>query len=714
MVSVIAQTPITDKNELDDINNFPSVSPQLSLGSSAPGTVEITNPDEIKAIESSKDLYPMDKHGTIYNALQSAYTFPGAVSSAVMGIPDDISAVKKEIKKGGYLNAANQLAMGVPEAGAALLNIPHGVLSGIGKMDIPLISNSANTWANLIGSPLQAEKDLEKKGNALPETKGQEVLRGIGGLAVPGKLLSGAENMASRLLMGGAYGAGAGADPVQSALGGELGFRGGQALGAGVSKLVKPKIKVNPSDLDAELNASKAQVDSHKNYLNELKASGASATPEQTQGKIQALSDQIQQHKNIVNQLDANPEAFEGKPVEVASNHANQAVLDTKKDILDQESKLKSALGNGQQFGRKLASGVMNVIQSRKENLGKLYKDLENKFSKIEVPYESENDKSDVINEAKSNANDFMNFVPDKDDVWSWDENNGSLENLNKYKPGEKSTINGSDLLKHWKLLRDLAYQAKNQMKNTDLDPVERRKWGEKYPALKDSEDKIYKLLENGIDKPLLDSQHALDNQWYKQVASFYPSRVYRRMRNEGMSPSNLISSIDSNKNHHMVMQELLQTHPELAKLAVGQHYADSDNQINSAKFTNYNEAIEPYLNQIPNVKKLRNQYRELHRNLNESIDNKEKIDRHKPAQIHIEKLDDLHDDLLKKRNIYKKQLEAVKKEKNLMKRLKDAEDAKKKYEKEHASIMKKALGYVISAGAYGIKHKLFGYLNHK
>ena len=241
-----------------------------------------------------------------------------------------------------------------------------------------------------------------------------------------------------------------------------------------------------------------------------------------------------------------------------------------------------STLPAGATHESALGEGLDKYIINKRNSFNPIYEGIKNRASQINITPPDISDLSDMPQYSSDLAD---SLTPKSTDTANEDKigAENALNILNTQNTSTPEQINGSDLISLYKATRDAANRATSVAKafNTGEDiKIPARAKANRLNAIKG---RLQQTMQNNFPSDLMNNLNETDTAYGQQVMPFYRNRSFNMISKEGTVPGNFIKSIAGNKPQRVIMQQAIQSDPELTRLALGQKYAGKpQNLINS------------------------------------------------------------------------------------------------------------------------------------
>ncbi len=519
---------------------------------------------------------------------ESTLSAPGAALQSLMRLPEHVGAGAEYSKKEPWYKSAGQLGIGGVEGVAGLLSAPQvGGRYLAEKFSTP--ESSVYKGLHETPTPFELLRQYEAKGGVAPTKKGEEELRALGQLLLSRKMPF-IPSKAGRIGVTAASVAGQGGDPIHAAL--------GAVVGEKAAKLPKkvPEWVKQTSDkygLEDKILKSEEELADSESSLKTAQAQAGGKSPEGLKVKSKNLEQKINELTNNLEKMTpkngaiTNPKAMIPNLSHETNLQNAAAVLEEAKGNTNEAHKMQAMqLGAGQNFRERASPLIHGGVEEIKSSIRPLYTSVDQDLINQNVMIPNTDRATQVRGEVDRLINKGI-LAPESDAIYD-----RILQQFIEKLPGnEFDIVPASEFVQMYKSARDLARIARSRSREGGIPQDQRKRWELQANALEPIVANQRQLLKDSIPKDTYNNLINADKQWGKRVIPFYNNAVYREVMKEGRAPENMISKTIGTNEHNQIMQQLIQSNPELNRLALGQQYSEKPHEL-----LTYNEMTEPYI----------------------------------------------------------------------------------------------------------------------
>jgi hypothetical protein len=271
-----------------------------------------------------------------------------------------------------------------------------------------------------------------------------------------------------------------------------------------------------------------------------------------------------------------------GAPIdEEAVNHS----LNQKSESI---SAAKNYLGHNLDLDVEIAKGIKNSVKQAKEHIQKeYYKPVDEYAKKHNVRFV----KTPTIEEVNSQLDKVINDGAFRESP----EFNKLRESLIESGKKEKM-VPANEFINQWKETKQAAAKAR---RNGYKEGGENQAyWQNTAVKLQKLADDQLKVLGNNLPKEYYDKLVRAGELWREEITPFYGNKIYEGAKKLGrIDKPNIMKEVRGSGMGQEKMQELLLSHPELARMSIGHTYAKNPEGLLSAP-----EHVQPFIKQLPEL----------------------------------------------------------------------------------------------------------------
>jgi len=520
--------------------------------------------------------------------IESTLSAPGEALKGLMNIPEHIRAGNKYIKEEPWYHSLGQAGIGGAEGIAGLLSAPQ---AGARYLSEKFAEPNGALYKGLHKTPTPYElmQDYEKKFGVDATKEGESELRAIAQMLLARKPIANIPSKLGRTAAISSTVAGQGGDPVHAALGS---FIAEHALKS--AKNAPGWIEANRDNvgLENKLAESDADLSARESALKTAQAH--SSSPEALKVKSEDLEGKINNLNNQLNEIKPQHEGQITNPSQLIPDLNHEANLEEANQLLTQsQDNINAAheaqglqLGRGQNFAERASPLISGGVEEIKNSIRPLYDSVDNDLRERNILIPNNARATEINNQMVDLMNQGI-ITSENDAIYD-----NILQQLQQQWGGEEfNSMPAADFVQIYKSTRDLERIARSRSRQTGIPADERRRWEMQARELEPLVREQRELLRDSIPTTTFNNLTTADRQWGQRVIPFYNNSVYRMVLREGKTPDNIIKSTRGTTESNRALQELIQRNPELNRLALGQIYANSPQDL----FT-YNEMTEPYI----------------------------------------------------------------------------------------------------------------------
>jgi hypothetical protein len=646
-------------------------------GASLPSPIEAREELERRGISQTNLLKPKPPEEEAYepkgwggvarDVVESGISAPGAGLKGLMNFPEHVSSAAKYGRE-HPLGGLGQLAMGLPEGAAGLASLPQvGLRYATDKFGPESVSKALKATP----TPYEFLRGIEAQHGMAPTEPGQEEIRTVGQLFVPGGPLA-------KLMQF----TGEGGDPIHMILGGLVGKKALSSIPKAPDFLRNTKDRRNAGEKLAE---AEEELAAHESDLKTAQARAKSTSPEAMDVKAENIEQEIADLQNNLKNRKPESSGVVTDPKQMIPDLSHQENVERSSNLLNDSQQFLDEvhenqalqLGRGQNFSERAAPLITQGVESVKTSIRPLYDSVDRDLRGQNVTIPNEGRLAAIQQHMNTLRNQGL-IAPQNDAVYD-----RILNQLIEQWPGEDyQTIPAADYVNTYKLTRDLSRIAENRSHQEGITQPERQRWREQANIYTPLAAEQRGILQRSIPEQTFNNLNEADRKWATEVIPFYNSKVYRDAQGyKGKTSKNIIEDASGVSPSSRAMQHLIQSIPELNRLALGQQYAHRPHEL-----LNYNEMTQPYVEaHHPTQRHLTLQRRAI--TANNNIQNAHNTIQQRGTDIdnaqteHYNKLKAAEDQRTKEKQTEQKEIDKIKKT------LKDKEAEYKKNRKDKAEL---------------------------
>lgn len=392
---------------------------------------------------------------------------------------------------------------------------------------------------------------------------------------------------------------------------------------------------------------------------------------EKRQKDVENLSNETAQ---LQQELNATKPAEEAAPQAEQNLLHSQEVQKNSENILhDINNNIGQHLNEGAAHSVRIASGIDNRVQSIEKYWGDSYKKFENNIreSKFEMPQSamskldySKLSPTQLIRTFGADAFDAIkkgkveDFIKQQITKERHDEANPYFDNLMEVAPTIVDT-SAADFLAKFKDFRDRSYKLGQKLRDPRVEEVEKQKIESALKSAREMQVQMKQVLDEGLGEYKPEFER-INKGYAEQVFPLRDNPVVKAAK-EGRLTDDVMKSLRTNEPGMPLLRDIVKQDPELLRNIVGQKYFSKPNAIH-----NPNEMTLEYLNEMPELKQMLNEYRQASNTL-EQAKNNTKLAEEKHAEVQAQnkksaKIEKDINDLTEQVNKYKDEIQKIEK----------------------------------------------------
>lgn len=372
-------------------------------------------------------------------------------------------------------------------------------------------------------------------------------------------------------------------------------LKGATSFGKGVvntGRDLASWMKANPQALQQAVDETGATNAAQQQAIAEANANvkmlGGTADPTTTAAKINFNKNEIDKLQQRMASIpgsandDEVAQMFPG--MDPATRLAQSENMETRaQSNLDESNNAQAQqLGVGQNFAVRLGTALKNAIKNIRDSFKPRYQQHEEDLTGLKVT----NPMSSASDATQSTVQDMLDSLPS-----NYADENGDLIEALQSQDNKPSQISGKQLLQLNRSANSAYNSAIGKGNAYGVGSDVQAAWRAKAANIKKLVDSSRSIMEDELPPDTLADYDQTQADYGKQVMPFYRNGAFQMIDKEGKVPNNFIDNTSGNQDHQIIMQKLIQSDPELTRLALGQKYASNPQDL-----LNWNEAAEPYI----------------------------------------------------------------------------------------------------------------------
>lgn len=330
-------------------------------------------------------------------------------------------------------------------------------------------------------------------------------------------------------------------------------------------------------------------------------------------GKLEAeLPEHKAQSKELARQLKETPainmENMLGAPEgEGLVPQAESLLKTSEQKAAEAEQNISKHLGEGKAHDVRAAKKLNELIKNTKSDIGNIYKgvDQELKDTHVMLP------KGREVNQITT---DIQKAI--KEGGYGSKEVEKLAQELEEAQRG-KDLVPGDNFLAMYRSTRSLANKAARNSRKTDIDALDRAHWEKQNKELTETADKMNEILKSHMSEDVYAKLQEANHRWKTEITPLYKNKLYYKITKEGRLPADIINQVRGTGEGQELLRSMIKSDPEILKNVVGQRYAS--NPKNLQKF---DELSHEFIQEMPELQKMRETHREVLQNKKMNEDN--------------------------------------------------------------------------------------------
>lgn len=564
----------------------------------------------------SEDIYAENAGENINKGLGA---FPLDVAKSITGMPlyaaNMISALPGELE-GAYHEplgrSLKNIGKGTLDFAKFAANPAGPGMKYLAEKEIPYISALAKKW------PQWPKEDIFNLGEQQPGdvTWQSATPFGLAGRAVKG--LSGLKGLTSRAAVPASAALSQGENPLQAALMGtalEGLVRAPGAINRNVSKakeIAADLSKKDIKDLNQQIEKAKSKIELSKTKeeeakLNEseVKENAHAETGKSGKGALSyAINEALKKRNELASKLEAPENLNIEKPIiqEVPEAHnfikktegATTNLKTHEQKLAEKEAEIKEHLGEGQTHHERYAHEVA-------KETAKIENENNANYSNVDKGLSSEN----VVISNKENQRPLLEKIHESLSKNKTEEGEVAAESLEPLLKEEN--IKAKDYLHAYRKIRNAGHEQ-SMLAKEHYGTEAGDKAYNAAKELKSQSEAMYSIIKKSIPDELFEKLEKAQEYFRDTVAPWRGNTLSRQIKKKVKVSGNLMEHGIGNESGQHVLHKMLETNPEMRRLAVGQKFAKKPGELH-----NPNEELKNrYLPKMPELRKLMQEHKLL------------------------------------------------------------------------------------------------------